>query len=74
VAEFIPKLRQKADEFLTNYLRDTTTDQEILDFYGEGNIIGRKGQLLDHLGKVLNKTLKEFALELSHTHDLVEKY
>jgi hypothetical protein len=43
VAEFIPKLRQKADEFLTNYLRDTTTDQEILDFYGEGNIIGRKG-------------------------------
>jgi hypothetical protein len=43
VTEFIPKLRQKADEFLTNYLRDTTTDQEILDFYGEGNIIGRKG-------------------------------
>jgi hypothetical protein len=45
VTEFIPKLRQKADEFLTNYLRDTTTDQEILDFYGEGNIIGRKGVL-----------------------------
>ena len=43
MTEFIPKLRQKADEFLTNYLRDTTTDQEILDFYGEGNIIGRKG-------------------------------
>ena len=36
-------LRQKVDDFLTNYLRSTTTDQEILDFYGEGNIVGRKG-------------------------------
>ena len=36
-------LRKKADDYLTNYLRSTTTDQEILDFYGEGNIIGRKG-------------------------------
>ena len=43
VAEFKSGFRQKADEFLTNYLRNTTTDQEILDFYGEGNIIGRKG-------------------------------
>ena len=36
-------LRQKVDNFLTNYLRNTTTDQEILDYYGEGNIVGRKG-------------------------------
>ena len=36
-------LRQKVDDFFTNYLRSTTTDQEILDFYGEGNIVGRKG-------------------------------
>ena len=40
--EAIP-FRQKVDNFLTDYLRDTTTDQEILNFYGEGNIIGRKG-------------------------------
>jgi len=37
------RLPKRADDFLTNYLRSTTTDQEILDFYGEGNIIGRKG-------------------------------
>jgi hypothetical protein len=36
-------LQQKLDNFLTNYLRTNTTDQEILDFYGEGNVIGRKG-------------------------------
>ena len=36
-------LRQKVDNFLTNYLRNTTTDQEILNYYGEGNIVGRKG-------------------------------
>ena len=54
MAEFIPKLRQKADEFLTNYLRDTTTDQEIIDFYGEGNIIGRKGAL-DTPGAAINE-------------------
>jgi len=36
-------LRQKVDNFFTNYLRQNMTDQEILDFYGEGNIIGRKG-------------------------------
>ena len=36
-------LRQKVDNFFTNYLRNTTSDQEILDYYGEGNIIGRKG-------------------------------
>jgi hypothetical protein len=36
-------LRQKVDNFLTNYLRSTTTDQEILNYYGEGNIVGRKG-------------------------------
>jgi len=36
-------IRRKLDDFFTNYLRSTTTDQEILDFYGEGNIIGRKG-------------------------------
>lgn len=36
-------IRRKVDDFFTNYLRNTTTDQEILDFYGEGNIVGRKG-------------------------------
>jgi len=36
-------MRQVIDDALTNYLRNTTTDQEILDYYGEGNIIGRKG-------------------------------
>jgi hypothetical protein len=39
----INNLQQKLDNFLTNYLRTNTTDQEILDFYGEGNVIGRKG-------------------------------
>ena len=34
---------QRVDDALTRYLRNTTTDQEILDFYGEGNIVGRKG-------------------------------
>jgi hypothetical protein len=43
VPNLIQNLQQKTDAFLTDYLRDTTTDQEILDFYGEGNIIGRKG-------------------------------
>lgn len=41
--ESIKNLQQKLDNFLTNYLRNTTTDQEILDFYGEGNVVGRKG-------------------------------
>ena len=36
-------IRGRVDDFFTNYLRNTTTDQEILDFYGEGNVIGRKG-------------------------------
>ena len=43
MAELIKKAQQKIDNFLTNYLRNTTTDQEILNFYGEGNIVGRKG-------------------------------
>ena len=43
MAELIKKAQQKVDNFLTNYLRNTTTDQEILNFYGEGNIVGRKG-------------------------------
>jgi hypothetical protein len=43
MAELIKKAQQKVDNFLTNYLRNTTTDQEILDYYGEGNIVGRKG-------------------------------
>jgi len=43
MAEPIKNLQQKLDNFLTNYLRANTTDQEILNFYGEGNIIGRKG-------------------------------
>jgi hypothetical protein len=50
-------LRQKVDDFFTNYLRNTTSDQEIRDFYGEGNIVGRKGipatdkELLDTVQK-----------------------
>lgn len=43
MAEEKRSIRQRVDDALTNYLRNTTTDQEILDFYGEGNIIGRKG-------------------------------
>lgn len=43
MAQPIKNLQQKLDNFLTNYLRNTTTDQEILNFYGEGNVIGRKG-------------------------------
>ena len=39
----LQNIQQAIDAALTNYLRNTTTDQEILDFYGEGNIIGRKG-------------------------------
>jgi len=39
----LKSIRQKVDNLLTDYLRGTTTDQEILNFYGEGNIIGRKG-------------------------------
>ena len=39
----ILQIRKRFDDALTNYLRNTTTDQELLDFYGEGNIIGRKG-------------------------------
>ena len=51
-------IRQKVDEFFTNYLRNTTSDQEIRDFYGEGNIVGRKGipatdkELLDTVEKL----------------------
>jgi hypothetical protein len=51
------KLQQYVDNILTNYLRNTTTDQEILDFYGEGNVVGRKGipetdkDLLDAIDK-----------------------
>ena len=41
--EPVKNLQQKLDNFLTDYLRNTTTDQEILNFYGEGNVVGRKG-------------------------------
>jgi len=53
MAEPVKNLQQKLDNFLTNYLRANTTDQEILDFYGEGNIIGRKG--ID-LSNIVNQT------------------
>jgi hypothetical protein len=43
VSEDTKGIRGRVDDFFTNYLRNTTTDQEILDFYGEGNVIGRKG-------------------------------
>lgn len=39
------RVQQGVDSFFTNYLRNTTTDQEILDFYGDGKIVGRKGKL-----------------------------
>ena len=39
----ISSVQSNIDAFLTDYLRNTTTDQEILDYYGEGNIVGRKG-------------------------------
>lgn len=39
----VKSVSSKVDDVFTNYLRNTTTDQEILDFYGEGNVIGRKG-------------------------------
>lgn len=57
----IQNLQQKTDAFLTDYLRDTTTDQEILDFYGEGNIIGRKG-ILDTPGAVILEVSKDYNL------------
>lgn len=57
----LEKLQQKTDAFLTDYLRDTTTDQEILDFYGEGNIIGRKG-ILDTPGAVIREMSDNYKL------------
>lgn len=40
----VPKeTRGKIDDYFTNYLRNTTSDQEILDFYGDGRIVGNKG-------------------------------
>jgi len=41
--EKLKKIRRRFDEASTNYLRQTTTDQELLNFYGDGKIIGRKG-------------------------------
>jgi hypothetical protein len=43
VSEDTKGIRGRVDDFFTNYLRNTTTDQEILNFYGEGNVVGRKG-------------------------------
>jgi hypothetical protein len=43
-------INQRVDDALTTYLRNTTTDQEIKDFYGEGNIVGRKGIPADDKG------------------------
>jgi hypothetical protein len=53
----IQNLQQKTDAFLTDYLRNTTTDQEILDFYGEGNIIGRKG-IPESRGELIDEVLE----------------
>ena len=63
----LEKLQQKTDAFLTDYLRDTTTDQEILDFYGEGNIIGRKG-ILDTPGAVIREVSKDYNLPGKRPH------
>lgn len=54
----IQNLQQKTDAFLTDYLRSTTTDQEILDFYGEGNIIGRKG-IPESRGELLDQVYED---------------
>jgi hypothetical protein len=43
MAPNVSGIQSRVDDFFTNYLRNTTTDQEILDYYGEGNIVGRKG-------------------------------
>lgn len=63
----LEKLQQKTDAFLTDYLRDTTTDQEILDFYGEGNIIGRKG-ILDTPGAVIREMSDNYKLPGERPH------
>ena len=60
-------LQQKAGEFLTDYLRDTTTDQEILDFYGEGNIIGRKG-ILNTPGAIISEVTESHKLPGERPH------
>lgn len=73
--EAIP-FRQKVDNFLTDYLRNTTTDQEILDFYGEGNIIGRKG-IPDSREKLLDQVLSsrsENRPKLPHNFDAYDEY
>lgn len=54
--ERLQAIRQRFDEAATNYLRQTTTDQELLDFYGEGNIIGRKG-IPSTRGDLINQTI-----------------
>lgn len=36
-------IRRRFDDSMTEYLRNNTTDQEILDYYGDGRIVGRKG-------------------------------
>jgi len=40
---FNKNITKKVDDFFTNYLRNTTSDAEIKAFYGDGNIVGRKG-------------------------------
>jgi hypothetical protein len=68
-------IRQKVDNLLTNYLRNTTSDQEILDFYGEGNIIGRKG-IPESRRELLDQVLSsrgENRPELPHNFDAYDE-
>lgn len=68
-------VRQKVDNFFTDYLRNTTSDQEILDFYGEGNIIGRKG-IPDSREKLLDQVLSgrsENRPKLPHNFDAYDE-
>ena len=53
--ELLKNFRDRFDQGVTDYLRSTTTDQELLDFYGEGNVIGRKG-IPATPGGVINQT------------------
>ena len=68
--ERLQAIRQRFDDAATNYLRQTTTDQELLDFYGEGNIIGRKGipatrrDLLDQTIDVKNLLIQDLLLNV----------
>ena len=59
--ELLKSFRERLDQGVTDYLRSTTTDQELLDFYGEGNVIGRKG-IPSTRGEVINQAYDAYKL------------